>query len=64
MCIGHVGKGLSVLTVVHACTNLCGNLYVHLYGMGSVRMGAGSSPQLLWLSWTVVLRTALCPNSW
>ena len=33
MCIGHVGKGLSVLTVVHACPNLCGNLYVHLHGM-------------------------------
>ena len=47
MCIGHVGKGLSVLAVVHVCLNLCGNLYVHLHGMGCVRMGACSSLQLL-----------------
>ena len=47
MYIEHVGKGLSVLTVVHVCPNLCGNLYVHLQGMGCVRMGACSSLQLL-----------------
>ena len=64
MCIGHVSKGLSVLMVVHVCPNLCGNLYVHLHGMGCVRMGACSSLQLLWLLWTAVLHTALCQNSW
>ena len=47
MCIGHVGKGLSVLRVVHVCPNLCGYLYVCLHGMGCVRMGACSSLQLL-----------------
>ena len=47
MCIGNVGKGLSVLRVVHVCPNLCGNLYVHLHGMGCVSLGACSSPQLL-----------------
>ena len=47
MYIGHVGKGLSVLTVVNACPNLCGNLYVHLHGMGCVRLGVCSSLQLL-----------------
>ena len=46
MYIGHVGKGLSVLMVVPVCPNLCGNLYVHLHGMGCVRMGACSSLQL------------------
>ena len=59
MCIGHVGKGVSVLWVVRVCPNLCGNLYVHLHGMGCVRLGACSSPQLLWLLWTAVLHTAL-----
>ena len=47
MCIRHVGKGLSVLKVVCICPNLRGNLYVHLHGMGCVRIGACSSPQLL-----------------
>ena len=47
MCIGHVGKGLGVLRIVHVCPTLCGNLYVHLHGMGSVGMGACSSLQLL-----------------
>ena len=47
MYIGHAGKGMSVLTVVHVCLNLCGNLYVHLHGMGCVRMGACRSLQLL-----------------
>ena len=47
MCIGHAGKGLSVLRVVHICPNLCENLCVHLHGMGCVRMGACSSLQLL-----------------
>ena len=47
MCIGHAGKGLSVLTVVHVCLNLYGNLYEHLHGMGCVRMGTCSSLQLL-----------------
>ena len=47
MYIGHAGKGLSVLTVVHVCPNLCGKLYVHLHGMGCVRMDACSSLQLL-----------------
>ena len=47
MCIGHVGKRLSVLLGVRVCLNLCGNLYVQLHGMGCVRMGACSSPQLL-----------------
>ena len=47
MYIGRAGKGLSVLTVVHVCPNLYGNLYVHLHGMGCVRMGACSSLQLL-----------------
>ena len=46
MYIGHAGKGLSVLTVVHVCLNLCGNLFVHLHGMGCVRIGAGSILQL------------------
>ena len=46
MCIGLTGKGLSVLTVVHVHPNLCGNLYMHLHGMGCVRMGVCSSPQL------------------
>ena len=47
MYIEHVGKGLSVLMVVHVCLNPYGNLYVHLHGMGCVRMGACSSLQLL-----------------
>ena len=47
MCIGHASKGLSVLMVVHVCLNLRGNLYVHLHGMGCVRMGACHSLQLL-----------------
>ena len=47
MCIGHMGKGLSVLRVVHACPNLCGDLYVHLHRMGCVRMGACNNLQLL-----------------
>ena len=46
MYIGHASKGLSVLTVVHVCLNLCGNLYVHLHGMGCARMDACSSLQL------------------
>ena len=46
MCIGHTGKGLHVLMVVHVCPNLCGNLYMHLHGMGYVRMGGCSSLQL------------------
>ena len=46
MCIGHASKGLSVVTVVHVCLNLYRNLYVHLHGMGCVRMGACSSLQL------------------
>ena len=47
MCIGHVGKGLSVLMVVCVCQNLCGKLYVHLHGLGCVRIGASSSLLLL-----------------
>ena len=47
MCIGHVGKGLSVVLGVHVCPNLCGNPYLRLHGMGCVRMGACKSPQLL-----------------
>ena len=47
MGIAHVGKGLSVLTVVHVCLNLCGNLYMRLHGMGCVGVGACSSLQLL-----------------
>ena len=47
MCIGHVGKGLSVLLGARVCLNLRGNLYVHLHGMGCVRKGACSSPRLL-----------------
>ena len=47
MYIERAGKRLSVLMVVHVCLNLCGNLYVHLHGMGCVRMGACSSLQLL-----------------
>ena len=47
MCIGHAGKGLSVLTVVHVCPNLCGNLYMNLHGIDCLRMGACSSLQLL-----------------
>ena len=46
MCIGRVGNGLSVLTVMHVRLNLCGNLYMHLHGMGCVRMGACNSLQL------------------
>ena len=47
MCIGHGGKGLSVLMVARVCPNLCGNLYVWLHGIGCVRMGACRSLQLL-----------------
>ena len=47
MCIGHAGKGLSVLRVVHVGPNLCGNLYMHLHGIGCVRKGACSSLQML-----------------
>ena len=44
MCIGHVGKGLSVLMGVYVCPDLYGNLYVHLHEMGCASMGACSSP--------------------
>ena len=64
MYIGHVGEGLSVLLGVHVCPNLYGNLYTRLHGMGCVRMGACSSPQLLWLLLTVELHSALCRSSW
>ena len=47
MCIGHVGKGVSVLLDVHICPNLCGNMYKHLHGMGCDRLGECSNPQLL-----------------
>ena len=64
MCIGHVGKRLSVLLGVRVCLNLCGNLYVHLHRIGYVRLGACNSLQLLQLFWTAGLRIALCRSSW